>query len=61
MNGYDLGSLRLLTCHKHEQRLREAGAERLARELRGTSPRRGWRRLRVSPPAPSPVAPYPRA
>jgi hypothetical protein len=42
VNDYDLDSLRLLARQKHEQRLREAGAERLARVLRGT-----WQRRRL--------------
>lgn len=46
MNSYDLDSLRLLTRQHHDQRLREANAERLARELRGTRPR--LRRLRLT-------------
>jgi hypothetical protein len=46
MNSYDLDSLRFLARHEHEQRLREAAAERLAREVRGTGRRR--RRLRVA-------------
>jgi hypothetical protein len=36
MNDNDLDSLRLLTHQQHEQRLREAGAERLARRRRRT-------------------------
>jgi hypothetical protein len=45
MNDNDLDSLRLLTHQQHEQRLREAGAERLAGRRRRT-PQRG-RRLPV--------------
>jgi hypothetical protein len=45
MSHYDLDSLRLLARERHEQRLREADAERLARELRATAQPR--RRLRV--------------
>jgi hypothetical protein len=37
---------RLVTRERLEQRIREAEAARLAREIRGTAPRR--RRLRVS-------------
>jgi hypothetical protein len=40
MNEHDLDSLRLLTNQQHEQRLREAGAERLARGRRRTPHRR---------------------
>jgi hypothetical protein len=46
LDSYDLDSLRLLTCQHHEKRLREADAERLARELRATGRRR--RRLRLT-------------
>jgi len=46
VNSYDLDSLRLLSRQHHDQRLREANAERLARQLRGTRPR--LRRLRLS-------------
>ena len=45
MNHYDLDSLRLVTRQEHDQRLREADAERLIRDLRGTGRRR--RRLRL--------------
>jgi hypothetical protein len=43
MHTHDLDSLRLLARQRHEQRLREAGAERLAREIRITRRRRGLR------------------
>ena len=43
MNSYDLDLLRLLTRERHEQRLREADAERLAREIRATGQRRRLR------------------
>jgi PhnB protein len=49
MNDHDLDSLRLLTCQRHEQRLREAGAERLARGLRRTPQRRRRLRMRIDP------------
>ena len=49
MNDYDLDSLRLILRQKHEQRLGEAGAERLACVLRGTSKRLGRLRLQASP------------
>jgi hypothetical protein len=42
----DLDSLRLLARQHHERRLREATAERLARELGGNAQRRP--RLRLS-------------
>ena len=45
MHPYDLDSLRLLTRERHDQRLREAEAERLVRESRAT--RRHRRRLRL--------------
>jgi hypothetical protein len=45
MNYHDLDSLRLLTRERHEQRSREGDAERLARNIRSTTPRR--RRLRT--------------
>jgi hypothetical protein len=40
MTEHDLHSLRLLTHQQHEQRLREAGAERLAGGRRRTPRRR---------------------
>ncbi len=40
MNYYDPDTLRLLTRERHEQRLREANAERIARELRGRNQKR---------------------
>jgi len=43
----DLDSLRLLTRERHEQRLREADAERLARASRTTRRHRRLRRLRA--------------
>jgi hypothetical protein len=39
MNLHDPDSLRLMTCERHERRLREGDAGRLAREIRGTTPR----------------------
>jgi hypothetical protein len=48
VNYYDLDSLRLLARQHHDLRLREADAERLARELRGTPQRRPRLRLTVS-------------
>ena len=47
MHPYDLDSLRLLTRERHEQRLREADAERLARESRATPRYRLRLRLRA--------------
>ncbi len=47
MHPYDPDSLRLLTRERHEQRLREADAERLAREIRDTRRHRRWLRLRL--------------
>jgi hypothetical protein len=47
MTDYDLNSLCLLTQQRHEQRLREAGAERLARALRHTPQRRWWLLVRI--------------
>ncbi len=49
MNYYDFDSLTFLTRQRHEQRLHEATAERLARELRATPETRRWLRLRISP------------
>ena len=46
MHPYDLDSLRLLTRQRHHQRLREADAERLAREIRAAR-RRRWLWLRA--------------
>lgn len=40
MNQYDTDTLRLLTRERHELRLRQAEAERLARELRGSRQKR---------------------
>jgi hypothetical protein len=45
MISHDLDSLLLLARQQHEQRLREADAERLARVLRGTAQKRRWLRL----------------
>ncbi len=45
MHRYDIDSLRAVAGERHEQRLREADAERLARALRATGQRR--RRLRL--------------
>ena len=47
MNYYDPDTLRLLTREHHEQRLREANAERLARELRGRHQKRHLPRLNM--------------
>jgi hypothetical protein len=46
MNYDDLDSLRLLARLHHDQRVREADAERLARKIRGTAQPR--RRLRLT-------------
>jgi hypothetical protein len=46
VNSYDLDSVSLLSRERHEQRVQEAEAERLARELRQSTRRR--RRLRLS-------------
>jgi hypothetical protein len=43
MNLHDPDSLRLMTRERHERRLREGDAGRLAREIRGTLPRRRQR------------------
>ena len=43
MDYYNLDSLRLLARDRHEQRLREGDAERLARNIRRTTPRRRLR------------------
>lgn len=40
VNHYDPDLLRLLTREHHERRRREGDAERLARQIRGTTPRR---------------------
>jgi hypothetical protein len=40
VNQYELHSLRLLARQRHDQRLREADEERLARAIRGTWQRR---------------------
>ncbi len=40
MNHHDPDSLRLLAREHHERRRREGDTERLAREIRGTTPRR---------------------
>jgi PhnB protein len=45
----NLDSLRLFTHQQHEQRLREAGAERLARRRRRTPQRRRLLRMRINP------------
>ena len=51
MNYYDPATLRLLTREHQEQRLREANAERLARELRGSAPPHGrWPHLHIRLP-----------
>lgn len=46
MNHYDTETLRLLSREHHSQRLREANAERLARDLRRT--RQPHRRPRLT-------------
>lgn len=46
MDCYNLDSLRLLARERHQQRLREADAERLKREIGSTARRR--RRLRLT-------------
>jgi hypothetical protein len=40
MNLHNPDSLRLMTRERHERRLRDGDAGRLAREIRGTAPRR---------------------
>jgi hypothetical protein len=45
VNHYTEDVLHLVTRERHQQRAREAEAERLAREIRGTTPKR--RRLRL--------------
>jgi hypothetical protein len=50
MNSNNLDSLRLLSRERHGQRLADADAERLAREIRGTSHRRPRLRLIVGFP-----------
>jgi hypothetical protein len=40
MNLHDPDSLRLMSRERHERRLREGDTARLAREIRGTTPRR---------------------
>jgi hypothetical protein len=47
VNQHDPDSLRLLTRERHEQRRREGDNERLARDIRGTTPRRRRRPLSV--------------
>jgi hypothetical protein len=47
VTSYDLDSLRLLARQHHEQRLREATAERRARELGGNAQRRSRLRLTI--------------
>jgi hypothetical protein len=47
VTSYDLESLRLLARQHHEKRLREATAERRARELGGNSQRRPRLRLTI--------------
>jgi hypothetical protein len=46
MHTHDLDSMRLLAGQRHEQRLREAATERIARELR-VARRRRRLRLRI--------------
>lgn len=48
MNYYDSNSLRLVTRERLEQRTRDADAERLAREIRGTDKRSRRRRLTIA-------------
>jgi hypothetical protein len=48
MHPYDTDSLRVITRQRHEQRLREADAERLTRESRATRCQRRRLRLRAS-------------
>jgi hypothetical protein len=43
VNSYDLDSLKLLARERHQQRLREAEAERLTREIRAAGQRRRLR------------------
>jgi hypothetical protein len=43
MHQHDPDSLRLMTRERHDRRLREGDAERLAREIRGTH----WKRSRL--------------
>jgi hypothetical protein len=45
MNGYDPDSLHRVIHDQHLERIRVADAERLARKLRGTSPKRPWLRM----------------
>jgi len=40
VNQHDPDSLRLLTRERHQRRRRDGDTERLAREIRGTPPRR---------------------
>ena len=47
MNQYELHSLRLLARERHDQRLREANEERLARAIRSTWQRRPRQRLTI--------------
>jgi hypothetical protein len=47
VDAYDLNSLRLLARQHHEKRLREADAERLAHELRGSAQSRPRLRLTI--------------
>lgn len=49
MNHYDTETLRLLSREHHSQRLREANAERLAREIRGRPQRHQRPRLTRRP------------
>ena len=47
VNYYDSDSLRLVTRERLDQRIREADAERLAREIRGTERKSRRRRLTI--------------
>jgi hypothetical protein len=48
MNGYDPDSLHRVIHDQHLERIRAADAERLARELRATSPKRPWLHVSAS-------------
>jgi hypothetical protein len=50
MNHYDTETLRLLSREHHSKRLREANAERLARDLRVARQPRRRPRLTIGPP-----------
>lgn len=50
MNHYDTETLRLLSREHHSKRLREANAERIARDIRGTRQRRRRPRLTIELP-----------